>query len=255
MINTEKNELCCVKKDLLDKTALVTGAAQGIGAACVRILAEHGARVIAADINFGGANDIAKTLSESGFRAESMSVDIADPLSISHLANQVINKYQRIDILVNNAGIVSRYSCEELSLEQWDRVININLRGTHLMIQAFIGIMQQQSRGKIVNIASLAGRIAGKRTSPDYASSKGGVITLTKSYANHYAKYNINVNAVAPGLIATPMTEGRNKPEDVPLGRLGTAEDVANAVYFLCSPLSDYITGTTIDVNGGMYMI
>lgn len=222
--------------------------------ACARILAEHGATVIVADINMESANNTAKVLSELGYTVELMQVDVADPLSISNLADQVIKKYNRLDILVNNAGVVSRYSCEELSLEQWDRVININLRGTHLMTQAFIKFMQQKGGGKIVNMSSLAGRIAGKRTSPDYASSKGGIITLTKSYASHYAKDNINVNAVAPGLIVTPMTEERHKPEDVPMGRLGTPQDIANVVYFLSSPLSDYITGITIDVNGGMYM-
>lgn len=245
----------CKQKDLIGKIALVSGAAQGIGAACARVLAEHGATVIAADINAEGANNIAKVLSELGFTAESVSMDLADPLSISNMASKVIKKYKRMDILINNGGIVSRYSCENLPLEQWDRVVNINLRGTHLMTQAFIKVMQEQGSGKIVNVSSVAGRIAGRRTSPDYASSKGGVMALTRSYAAHYAKYNINVNSVAPGLIDTPMTEGRNKPEEVLMGRLGTPQDIANAVYFLSSPLSDYITGITLDVNGGMFMI
>lgn len=245
----------CKQKDLIGKIALVSGAAQGIGAACARVLAEHGATVIAADINAEGANNIAKVLSELGFTAESVSMDLADPLSISNMASKVIKKYKRMDILINNGGIVSRYSCENLPLEQWDRVVNINLRGTHLMTQAFIKVMQEQGSGKIVNVSSVAGRIAGRRTSPDYASSKGGVMALTRSYAAHYAKYNINVNSVAPGLIDTPMTEGRNKPEEVLMGRLGTPQDIANAVYFLSSPLSDYITGITLDVNGGIFMI
>lgn len=245
----------CEQKDLLGKIALITGAAQGIGAASARILAEHGATVLAADINAEGAVWTAQALVAGGFSADAFAVDLSDPVSISKMASQVIEKYQHIDILVNNGGIVSRFSCEDLPLEQWERVININLRGTHLMIQAFIKNMRERGGGKIVNVSSIAGRIAGSRTSPDYASSKGGVMALTRSYAAHYAKFNINVNSVAPGLIVTPMTEGRNRPEDVPLGRLGTAQDIANAVYFLSSPLSDYITGITLDVNGGMFMI
>ncbi|WP_434510649.1 SDR family NAD(P)-dependent oxidoreductase [Desulfitobacterium sp. AusDCA] len=244
----------CNQTDLQDKIALVTGAGQGIGLACAKKLAEHGATVIAADINAEGVNHISKELSDSGLAVEPMLVDVIDPTSVSNLACQIIEKYKKIDILVNNAGIVSRYSCGELPLEQWDRVLDTNLRGTHLMIQTFIETMRKQGSGKIVNISSLAGRMAGRRTSPDYAASKAGVMALTKSYANHYSSHKINVNCVAPGLIVTPMTEGRHKPEDVPLGRLGTAQDIANAVYFLSSPLSDYITGTTIDVNGGMYM-
>ena len=245
-----------VQKDLLGKIALITGAGSGIGAACAKILSEHGASVIVAGhSNMEGVSNTIKVLSDFGLTAYSASVDLSDPLSISNLTDHVIEKFKHIDILVNNGGVISRYSCEELLLEQWNRVIDINLRGTHLMTQAFIKIMKDQGGGKIVNISSVAGRIAGTRTSPDYAASKGGIMALTRSYAAHYAKYNINVNSVAPGLIITPMTEGRNKSEDVLMGRLGTPEDIANAVYFLSSSLSDYITGITLDVNGGMFMI
>lgn len=205
--------------------------------------------------NIEDVDSTLKTLSDLGLISYPTAVDLLDPLSIRNLADQVITKFKHIDILVNNAGVISRYPCEELPLEQWDSVINVNLRGTHLMTQAFIKNMKEQGCGKIINISSIAGRIAGTRTSPDYASSKGGVMALTRSYAAHYAKYNININSVAPGLIVTPMTEGRNKPESVPMGRLGTPTDIANAVYFLSSALSDYITGITLDVNGGMFMI
>lgn len=242
------------EKDLEGKIAIVTGAAQGIGRACVKLLAEHGAIVAAADIKYDTLLELCHELSLEGLDIKPFSVDIADPESISCLVSQVFEQFGRIDILVNNAGIISRYKCEELPLTQWDKVININLRGPHLLMQSCIPIMCRQGSGKVVNISSLAGRIAGKRTSPDYVSSKGGLISLTKSYALHYAKDHINVNSVAPGLIVTPMTVGRNSPEDVPVNRLGTPEDIANAVYFLCSPLSDYITGVTIDVNGGLYM-
>lgn len=203
------------QKDLLGKIALVTGAGTGIGAVCARILAEHGAFVIAAGyMDLEEAKNIVKTLSEGGLTADFTLVDLANQLSISGMAQQIIEKYKHIDILVNNAGIISRYPCEDLPLEQWERVININLRGTHLMTQAFIKNMREQGSGKIVNI-----------------------------------------NCVAPGLIVTPMTEGRKKPQEVPIGRQGTPEDICKAVYFLSSPLSDYITGITLDVNGGMFMI
>ena len=244
-----------MRKDLDGKVALITGAGSGIGAATASLLAGHGAFVIAADCNMDGADRTVTNICKSGLDASSAYVDLEDPSSIEKFANQIITGNEHIDIIVNSGGIISRYSCEELPLEQWDKVVNINLRGMHLIIQSFIKKMREQGGGKIVNISSLAGRIAGHRTSPDYASSKGGVMALTRSYAAHYAKYNINVNAVAPGLIITPMTEGRNKPEDVPIGRLGTAEDIANAVYFLSSKLSDYITGITLDVNGGMFTI
>lgn len=245
-----------VEKDLIGKIALITGANSGIGAASAKLLAEHGATVIVVgNSNISEERKVAKELTDKGMDAYPKQVNLLDPSSIDALANNVIDSFGHVDILVNNGGIISRYDCEDLPLEQWNRVIDINLRGAHLMIQAFIGPMRENGGGKIVNISSLAGRIAGKRTSPDYASSKGGLMAMTRSYAAHYAIHNININSVAPGLIETPMTIGRNKAEEVPMGRLGTSEDIAKAVYFLSSELSDYITGITLDVNGGMFMI
>ncbi len=142
----------------------------------------------------------------------------------------------------------------EIKLEEWDRIININLRGTQLCSKEAIKEMVKQRYGRIVNIASMAGQIGGLKVSPDYIAAKAGILGLTKAYARYGAKYGINVNAVSPGFIETDMTKGRDDPNSVPVGRLGTPEDVANAVYFLSSPLSDYITGTTLDVNGGLLM-
>lgn len=239
--------------DLKGKIALVTGGGQGIGEACARTLASHGAFVIAAGRRISTTQAVVDKIRAAGGAGEAMTVDVSQPDSIQSLLRQIADRHHWVDILVNNAGMIDRHGTEEITVERWDKLLDTNLRSVHLLSRGCIPLMRARGGGKIVNITSLAGRVGGKRTAPNYAASKGGIISMTKSYALHFAAEGICVNAVAPGLIATPMTEGRNGDADIPLGRLGTAQDVANGVYFLASSLSDYITGCTLDVNGGLY--
>jgi len=240
--------------DLKDRVAIITGAARGIGAAIAGLLAERGAAVVIADINLEGAKERANTLKAQGFEAMAVKVDVTDERSIEGMVEAAVKRYERIDILVNNAGVNNNTPIPEMSIGEWDRIIDLNLRGTHLCSKAVVKEMVKNRYGKIVNIASMAGQVGGLKVSPDYTAAKAGIIGLAKAYARYGAQYGITANAVSPGFIETEMTRGRDDPKSVPLGRLGTPEDVAKAVYFLASPLSDYITGTTIDVNGGLLM-
>jgi NAD(P)-dependent dehydrogenase (short-subunit alcohol dehydrogenase family) len=240
--------------DLEKQVALITGAARGIGKASAKLLAEHGAHVIIADLNEPSARQTARELETAGLSAEGALMDVSDPESIRTVVADIVARHKQIDILVNNAGIVNFKTAGETTVDEWDRVLDINLRGVHLCSQAVIEQMIARRKGKIVNLASMGGQVGGLKVGPDYTASKAGVVGLAKSYARYGAAHNVNVNAVAPGFIATDMTTGKFNPEEVPLKRIGTAEDVAKAVYFLASPLSDYITGATIDVNGGVLM-
>ncbi|MBD3305372.1 SDR family oxidoreductase [candidate division KSB3 bacterium] len=242
-------------QDLKQRVAIITGAARGIGAACAKVLAEHGAAVVIADINLAGAQETAKLFASQGYTAMAVEVDVMQKESIEQMVAATLEKFGKIDILVNNAGINNATPIPDMTLEEWDRLIDLDLRGVHLCSQAVLKTMMANRYGKIVNIASLAGQVGGLKVSPDYSAAKAGVICLAKSYARFGGQYGITANAVAPGFIETEMTRGRgDDPSSVPLKRLGTPEDVANAVYFLASPLSDYVTGHTIDVNGGLLM-
>ncbi len=242
--------------DLDGKIAVVTGSARGIGFESAKLLAEHGATAIITDINLEGAKASAKELTDMGLKADAFFLDVADPENILKTIEEIGTKYKTIDILVNNAGILSPYNVGNLSLENWNRVIDIDLRGTHLCSQAAMKYMIAQRSGKIVNVASMAGEVGALKAGPDYGAAKAGAINLAKCYARYLAEYNVNSNSVAPGFIETEMTRGRGDTGDeVPMKRLGTALDIAKAVYFLSSDLSDYITGANISVNGGLQML
>lgn len=240
--------------DFNDKTAIVTGAARGIGAACARLLAQKNAEVIVADINLEAAENFCAELKSENLRAYPYNADISKQDSVDDLFNYVKETFGKLDFLVNNAGIIDKTPIPDMSIMDWQPVIDVNLTGTHLCSQAAVKIMMENSGGGIVNIASLAGQVGGLKVSPDYSATKAGIICLAKSYARFGAKYNIRANAVCPGFIETEMTKGRDDPSSVPLLRLGTPLDVANAVCFLLSDMSSYITGATIDVNGGLLM-
>lgn len=240
--------------DLKGKVALVTGSAQGIGKATAQLLCEHGATCVIADLNLPAAEKTAAEFKEMGLSAVAMRLDVASPDSITEVIDQIGTDLGGVDILINNAGIISDTPLPELTVEQWDRTINIDLRGAHLCAQAACRQMIKKQWGRIVFIGSLAGQVGGLKVGPDYSASKAGAICLAKSYARYGARQGITANAVCPGLIETPMTAGRDDPNEVLMGRLGTPEDIAKAIYFLVSDLSDYITGATIDVNGGHLM-
>ena len=240
--------------DLNGKIAIVTGGARGIGFASARLLAEHGAAVVIADIRAELAQASCDSLISEGLSAMAVELNVKDPDSVDRMVRSVTDRFGRIDCLVNNAGIVDATPALDLTVEAWDNLIDINLRGMQLCTQACLRQMIGQGSGKIVFMASRAGEMGSPKVAPSYSASKGGALALAKSYALYCAPHNINCNAIAPGYIETDMTKGRDDPNSVPLLRLGTALDVAKSVYFLCSDLSDYITGAVIDVNGGLYI-
>ena len=249
-----------------DKIAVVTGGARGIGQACAVALAREGAHVCVTDIiPMDETIDKVKSL---GRKAIGIKTDVSRKEEVQNMVAQVIEKFGRVDILVNNAGTCWRVPLEELTEEQWDRDVNTIMKGTFLCTQAVYPHMQKQKGGKIVNIASISGKIGGAvskqgtgvegkrgRSGPAYAAAKGGVIAFTKWVAKDAGCYGIYVNAVAPGGTETEMTKGYKYPvEDLPIARMGQPEDVAKMVVFLASDESNYTTGQAINVDGGWVM-
>jgi 3-oxoacyl-[acyl-carrier protein] reductase len=241
------------------KIAVVTGASKGIGRAVAEKLAEEGAFVHVADIDAAGAQATAEVLKVSGHLAASCAVDIADRESIQAMVDRILAESGRIDILVNNAGIFGKNRpIDEIEMDDWDAVMSVNLRGTFMCSQAVIRGMAARRSGKIVNIGSMSAQTGGLKAGADYTSSKGAILALTKALARFGARYGITANSVVPGFILTDMTRAWAEKDDagssIPLGRIGTVRDVANAVFFLASPLSDYVTGQVLNVNGGIVM-
>ncbi len=243
---------------LTGKIALVTGASRGIGAQIAKSLAECGAAVI---INYNGSADKAQAVADeiysAGGKAEIYPCNVADFAACGEMIQAIVKKHGRLDILVNYAGITKDGLLMKMSEEEFDQVISVNLKGAFQTIRHASRYFLKQRSGKIINISSVSG-ILGNAGQANYASSKAGMIGLTKSVARELASRGITVNAIAPGMIATDMTdamaqEAREKmTEAIPLGRMGTPEDVANMAVFLASPKSDYITGQVFAVDGGM---
>lgn len=243
---------------LTGKIALVTGASRGIGAQIAKSLAECGAAVI---INYNGSADKAQAVADeiysAGGKAEIYPCNVVDFAACGEMIQAIVKKHGRLDILVNNAGITKDGLLMKMSEEEFDQVISVNLKGAFQTIRHASRYFLKQRSGKIINISSVSG-ILGNAGQANYASSKAGMIGLTKSVARELASRGITVNAIAPGMIATDMTdamtqEAREKmTEAIPLGRMGTPEDVANMAVFLASPKSDYITGQVFAVDGGM---
>ena len=240
--------------------AVVTGAARGIGRAICLALARDGADVVVADIDLAAAEATAELVTATGRRGQGRRTDVAAEEQIVALIGDVAREHDGIDILVNNAGIIAMCPLLELSAEQWDRTMTINLRGTFLTSREALKVMCAQGHGKIVSIASLAAKIGGYVAPADYAASKAGIITLTKSMALAAAARGVNVNAVAPGPVDTDLTRAwgdemnQNFAANIPFKRYATAEEVADAVAFLASDRARYITGEILDVNGGFHM-
>ena len=245
--------------ELTGKVALVTGGAQGIGKAIALLLARNGADLAVSDINLEKAQETAKEIQTIGRKASTLKVDVANLEDVERMVQSVLEQLHRIDILVNNAGIARDKLILRMTEEDWDAVLDVNLKGTFNCTKAVIRHMLKQKSGKIVNIASVVGEM-GNAGQANYSASKAGVIGFTKTVAREFAQRGINVNAIAPGYIETPMTDAL--PEKVkeelkrmiPLERLGRPEDIAEAVLFLVSQSSNYITGQVLNVNGGIYM-
>lgn len=238
---------------LQGKVAIVTGAARGIGREIALTLADNGADVIIVDINFEGVKKVAEEINFKKRRGLAMKVDVSLKKEVFLLVKKVEKIFSRIDILVNNAAIYYRTPFEEISENEWDKVLSVNLKGTFLCSQAVLPIMKKKKYGRIVNLASMAGKTGGAVAGAHYSASKAGVACITKSLAKYGAKYGINVNAISPGFIDTEMN--KNLPfnlDSIPLGTMGTPKDIANVVVFLVSDVSSYITGEIIDVDGGL---
>jgi len=245
--------------ELEGKVALITGAAQGIGRAIALLLASNGADIVVSDINLDKAKETSKEIEAMGRRSIAIKVDVSKAEEVEQMVEKVINEFGKIDILVNNAGITRDKLILRMTEEDWDLVLNVNLKGTFNCTKAVIRHMSKQRSGKIVNIASVSGEM-GNPGQANYSASKAGVIGFTKTIAREFAQRGINVNAIAPGYIETPMTEvlpekvKEELKKMIPMERLGQPEDVAQAVLFLASERSNYITGQVLNVNGGIYM-
>ncbi|MBQ7694879.1 MAG: 3-oxoacyl-[Lentisphaeria bacterium] len=244
---------------LENKVAIVTGGARGIGRAISLRLASEGARIAIVDIMLDVAEATAKEFADQGFEAKAYAANVAKPEDADATVKKVIADFGKVDILVNNAGITKDNLIMRMSEAEWDAVIAVNLKGTFNFTKAAVTPMARQRSGKIVNIASVVGRM-GNAGQANYSASKAGVIALTKSTAKEFGSRNIQVNAVAPGFIETEMTA--KLPQSVrdtfmmviPAKRPGKPEDVANVVFFLCSSDADYVTGQVINIDGGMLM-
>ena len=239
---------------LKEKTVIVTGGADGIGLKTAEVLATEGALVALADINLEKARISSETLNKLGLKTIAVKVDIQDEASVQNMVSEVVNAFGRIDILVNNAGIGIFKTMEEETMDDWHRLININLTGVHLCTREVFKYMKEQKSGKIITLSSLGGQVGGISSAPGYVAAKAGVMGLTKTYARSGAKYGITANSIAPGPTQTNMIKNLFSAENAMLGRLAEPQDIADVVLFLASKLSDYVTGATIDVNGGALM-
>jgi len=238
--------------------AVITGAGQGIGEAIAYEFMKNGANTAILDIDAEKAEIVSKKAHSLGVRSIYKKCDVTDLSGITNTIESIEKELGKIDVWVNNAGLSQNISIEELEERDWDRIIEVNLKSLVFYSKAVFLKMKERRKGKIINIASLAGQRGGRFAGVNYSASKGGVIAATKSFALSGADYNITVNAIAPGLIKTRISEAlgfSNSIEGIPLKRLGTPEDVGRVALFLASRLSDYITGQTISVNGGMYMV
>lgn len=241
---------------LIDKVALITGSAQGIGKAIALAFVREGARVIISDVNLELAEQTAK---EIGDRASALKMNVADFEDVRNAVDKIVKDFGRIDILVNNAGITKDNLLIRMKKEDWDTVLAVNLTGVFNCTKIIAGLMMRQQSGKIINIASIVGQM-GNFGQANYAASKAGVIGFTKTAARELAARGITVNAIAPGFIQTAMTDKlpeeikKKMLDQIPLGKFGQVEDVAAAAVFLASADADYITGQVLAINGGMYM-
>jgi len=248
---------------LQGQVALITGASSGIGRATAIAMAGQGAAV---GVNYcknrAGAEEAVEKIGQAGGEAVALRADVTRSADVHALVESLRKKWGRIDILVNNAGdLLARHTLADMSEEYWDHIMALNLKSAFLCVKAVWEEMAKRQSGCIVNVTSIAGRNGGGPGAAAYAAAKGGLLTYTKGLAKELASYGIRVNGIAPGVIATPYHERYSTPElfqrfvaGIPMGRAGTSEEVADVIVFLASPAARYITGETVEVNGGMLM-
>ena len=243
-----------------DKVVLITGAAQGIGEATAIAFARERARVALADLNLDGVLQVKEKIDKIGGETLALKVDISNPAMVNEMMEKIVDHFGRLDILVNNAGIIARGIIEDVTDEMLDKVLSVNFKGVFYCCRAAVPIMKKQKYGKIVNVSSITAKRGDNTTAPCYGASKGAILTLTRSLARQLGPFGINVNAVAPHAIDTPMMkywdEKKRKAviESLPVRRMGKPEDVAHAILFLSSDEAGFITGETLNLNGGYLM-
>lgn len=244
---------------LEDKVAVVTGAAQGIGFNMAKVFAKEGASLVIADISAAAAKEAAASIEKLGTEVLAIEVDVRDPDQIQAMVDSASSRLGGLDILVNNAGITRDATMRKMTLEDWQAVIDVHLTGTFLATRAASLAMREEKGGSIINVSSISGKV-GMVGQTNYSAAKAGIVGLTKAAAKEVAHHGVRVNAIQPGLIRTAMTEAlrkdiwEQKMAEIPMGRAGEPEEVANAALFLGSDLSSYMTGTVLEVTGGRYM-
>ncbi len=248
--------------ELKGLVAIVTGGGRGIGRATALALARQGADVAVVDLDQSLVEETAQAVAQTGRRSLAIGLDVADKVRVQTMSSDLVEKLGRIDILINNAAICSwRGVVEDITEEEWDHTMSVNLKGTFFCCQAVIPAMRTQRFGRIINISSAAGRLGAVEPGVDYASSKGGVIALTKSLARYLLSDGVTVNAIAPGPVVTRMHAWRSPEErerklvKIPMGRMAKPKEIARGVIFLASPQASYITGMILDIAGGTVMI
>ena len=254
---------------LKDQVAIVTGAGKGIGEACARALSEAGATIVSVDIDAAGAETTVKELAAHQRRALALTADIGDVAAIQNMVDRTMAEFGRIDILVNNAGVTRRADIMDVTEADWDRIHRLNAKGVFFCLQAVARVMIPRRSGRIINIASIAGKGYAGASNVAYAASKGAVIAMTKLAAIEFGKHNINVNAVCPGVTRTALSDAnlqvraqqegltieameKRRTDAIPLKRANDPEDIAAMVVFLASPGARNITGQSYNVDGGI---
>ena len=243
-------------RGLVDKVAIITGAGQGIGRATALRFAEEGSQVVVAELNSETGQSVVDEIIKQGKTGQFIEVDVAERETVQAMVSETLSSFGRIDILVNNAGVIKDNTLEKMTDEEFDKILNINLRGTYICTQEIAEVMRRQEAGVILNASSVVA-VYGNFGQTNYVASKAGIMGMTKVWAKELGKNGIRVNAVAPGFIETSMVE--SIPEDVmammlkrvPLGKTGHPEDIAAAYAFLASDEASFITGTVLSVDGG----